>query len=87
MIDEKFKKLFKEAAKVSKSLSQSAAKGVAAISENKKLISTKSEAQSRLDICNKCKDLDKSLGRCTVCGCFVSLKTKADYESCPEGKW
>ncbi len=87
MIDEKFKKLFKEAAKVSKSLSQSAAKGANAIAENKKIISTKSEAQSRLDVCNKCKDLDKSLGRCTICGCFVSLKAKMDYETCPAGKW
>ncbi len=87
MIEENFKKLFQETAKISKSLSQSAIKGANAIAENKKIISSKSDAQSRLDVCNKCKDLDKSLGRCTVCGCFVSIKTKVDYETCPVGKW
>jgi hypothetical protein len=87
MIEENFKKLFQETAKISKSLSQSAIKGANAIAENKKIISSKSDAQSRLDVCNKCKDLDKSLGRCTVCGCFVSIKTKVDYETCPIGKW
>ena len=87
MIEDQFKKLFAETIKVSRSLSQSTSKGVSAIINNKKIITSKSGAQQRLDECNKCKDLDKSLGRCTVCGCFVSIKVKADYESCPLGKW
>lgn len=87
MIESHFKKMFAESVKVSKSLSSSVAKGASAIAQNKKIITDKKDAQARLDICNKCKDLDKSLGRCTVCGCFVSLKVKADYESCPMGLW
>jgi hypothetical protein len=82
-----FSNLFKEAAKVSRSLASSAAKAGAAIADGKPIIAQKNKSQERLDVCNKCKDLDKSLGRCTVCGCFVSAKVKADYESCPSGKW
>jgi hypothetical protein len=82
-----FSNLFKEAAKVSKSLASSAAKAGVAIADGKPIIAQKNKSQERLDVCNKCKDLDKSLGRCTVCGCFVSAKVKADYESCPLGKW
>lgn len=87
MIEEGFKKLFSETIKVSRNLSSSVVKGAEAIANDKKIISTKTTAQSRLDICNKCKDLDKSLGRCEVCGCFVSIKAKIDYESCPLGMW
>lgn len=87
MIEDQFKKLFAETTKVSKSLSQSVTKGAEALIKNKKIISSKQDAKYRLDICNKCKDLDKSLGRCTICGCFVSIKVKADYESCPIGLW
>ena len=82
-----FSNLFKEAAKMSKSLAGSAVKAGAAISNGKPIIAQKNKAQQRLDICNKCKDLDKNLGRCTLCGCFVAAKVKADYESCPSGKW
>jgi hypothetical protein len=82
-----FSNLFKEAAKVSRNLASSAAKAGVAIADGKPIIAQKNKSQERLDVCNKCKDLDKSLGRCTVCGCFVSAKVKADYESCPSGKW
>jgi hypothetical protein len=82
-----FNNLFKEAAKVSRSLAESAVKAKAAIVNGKPIIAQKSKAQERLDICNKCKDLDRNLGRCTVCGCFVTAKVKADYESCPSGRW
>ena len=82
-----FSNLFKEAAKMSKSLAGSAAKAGAAISNGKPIIAQKNKAQQRLDVCNKCKDLDKNLGRCTLCGCFVAAKVKADYESCPSRKW
>jgi len=82
-----FSNLFKEAVKVSKSLKSSAAKAGSAISNGRPLLSKKDKAQERLDICNKCKDLDKSLGRCAICGCFVTAKVMADYESCPVSKW
>lgn len=82
-----FSNLFKEAAKVSKNLTTSAVKAGAAISNGKPIVAQKSKAQERLEVCNKCKDLDKDLGRCTICGCFVSMKVKADYESCPVNRW
>lgn len=82
-----FGNLFKEAAKVSRSLSGSVAKAGSAIANGKPIIAQRNKAQERLDICSKCKDLDKNLGRCTICGCFVSAKVKADYESCPANKW
>ena len=82
-----FSNLFKEAEKVSKSLRSSAAKAGVAIAQGKPIVAQKDKAKERLDICSKCKDLDKNLGRCTLCGCFVAAKVKADYESCPSRKW
>ena len=82
-----FSNLFKEAEKVSKSLRSSAAKAGVAIAQGKPIVAQKDKAKERLDICSKCKDLDKILGRCNLCGCFVSAKARADYESCPSGKW
>ena len=82
-----FSNLFKEAEKISKSLRSSAAKAGVAIAQGKQIVAQKDKAKERLDICSKCKDLDKILGRCNLCGCFVSAKARADYESCPSGKW
>lgn len=82
-----FSNLFKEAEKISKSLRSSAAKAGVAITQGKPIVAQKDKAKERLDICSKCKDLDKILGRCNLCGCFVSAKARADYESCPSGKW
>lgn len=82
-----FSNLFKEAAKASRSLKLSAAKAGVAIAQGRPIIAEKDKAKERLDICSKCKDLDKILGRCNLCGCFVAAKARADYESCPSGKW
>lgn len=87
MVSDNFKNLFKESVKISKSLSSSASKAAKAIAENKQIISPKLDAQKRLDICNKCPSLDKTGGRCGECGCFVTIKVKMDFESCPLRKW
>jgi len=87
MVSDNFKNLFKESVKVSKSLSSTAAKAVKAVVDNKQIISPKLNAQKRLDICNKCPSLDKSGGRCSECGCFVTIKVKMDFEQCPLQKW
>lgn len=87
MVSDNFKNLFNETIKVSKSLSSSTSKAVKAIADNKQIISPKLDAQKRLDICNKCPSLDKSGGRCEECGCFVTVKVKLDFESCPLKKW
>ena len=87
MISDNFKNLFKESLKASKSLSSAASKAAKAVIDNKQIISPKLDAQKRLDICNKCPSLDKSGGRCEECGCFVTVKVKLDFESCPLKKW
>jgi len=40
----------------------------------------------RVDLCNKCRYLDKG-SRCTVCGCFIALKAGLAAEKCPMRKW
>jgi len=64
-----------------------ASKGVSAVVNEKKIISDQLSAEKRLDICNRCPHLEKKMGRCDLCGCFVSLKVKLDFETCPAGKW
>lgn len=87
MVSENFKNLFKESLKVSKSLSNSASKAVKAVANKKQIVSPELDAKKRLDICNKCQFLDKNGGRCTECGCFVTIKVKMHFESCPLDKW
>ncbi|WP_347277582.1 DUF6171 family protein [Leptospira weilii] len=43
----------------------------------------------RLETCLSCPLLLKGFlsERCSVCGCFVRLKTKFKGERCPIGKW
>jgi hypothetical protein len=43
-------------------------------------------AQQRLDICTSCPSLLGN-GKCGICKCFVSAKTKISSQSCPAGKW
>ena len=50
-----------------------------------------SRSNERLAICRKCPLLQKNFGaipdQCSVCHCFVVLKTMVPTESCPKGKW
>jgi len=87
MKDFSFNALFNEAKKIRKNLASSASKGVSAVVNEKKIISDQLSAEKRLDICNQCPHLEKKMGRCDICGCFVSLKVKLDFETCPAGKW
>ncbi|EKR55197.1 DUF6171 family protein (plasmid) [Leptospira interrogans] len=49
----------------------------------------KKDLDHRLEICLSCSLLLKGFlsERCSVCGCFVRLKTKLKQESCPIKKW
>jgi hypothetical protein len=87
MIDENIKKLFKDVAKSSKSLSKTISNTASAITNKEKIISDKLEANRRLQLCNACPNLIKESGRCDICGCFVSLKVKIAHEECPIEKW
>lgn len=40
----------------------------------------------RMALCDMCEDKTSS-GRCRICGCWLSLKTRCATESCPEGRW
>jgi hypothetical protein len=85
--DYSFKALMAEGLKINKSLISSSKKAAGAILDNKKITSNPDSAEKRLSICNKCPKLCKQSGRCELCGCFVTIKVKLDFESCPAGKW
>jgi hypothetical protein len=40
----------------------------------------------RLSRCRSCPNL-MFKGNCSLCGCFVELKTEYKDEACPDGKW
>ncbi|WP_345702424.1 DUF6171 family protein [Leptospira barantonii] len=46
-------------------------------------------SKERLETCLSCSLVIKGFlsERCSVCGCFVRLKTKFNGERCPIGKW
>lgn len=50
------------------------------------LVSTE-EGFKRLSICESCEYLDKSIYRCSQCGCFMKSKTQLASASCPLNKW
>lgn len=82
-----FSHLMQEGKKIKTGLKNTASKAFKALNSNSKLASDQNEAKNRLSICNKCPNLNKDSGRCSVCGCFVFLKVKLDFEECPVGKW
>tara|TARA_B100001996_G_C18493036_1_gene528403 strand:- start:420 stop:605 length:186 start_codon:yes stop_codon:yes gene_type:complete len=41
----------------------------------------------RLEICNSCDELRKSIKQCKICGCFVVAKTAMPSAKCPIDKW
>ena len=55
---------------------------------------TRQKAIKRLAICNKC-EFNKS-GKCSLCGCIIKAKVRADFpedkngisiDGCPKKKW
>lgn len=50
---------------------------------------TEPEQKARLDICANCHRKGRRFGKdiCTLCGCFLDLKTKLKTEECPLSKW
>ena len=51
------------------------------------MIVDKAISKKRQEICNGCEYRKKLLNRCSVCGCFLSFKTKLLSAECPVGKW
>ena len=85
--DFSFSALMNEGLKIKNSLASLSKKAASAIINKEKITSDPDSAEKRLDICNKCAKLCKQSGRCELCGCFVTLKVKLQFESCPAGKW
>lgn len=42
-------------------------------------------SDKRMAFCAPCQKRNKR--RCTLCNCFLNLKTRVDTEKCPLGKW
>lgn len=42
---------------------------------------------ARLDICKACDKFKELTQRCSLCGCFMTMKTRLEGATCPIGKW
>jgi len=42
---------------------------------------------ARMNICERCSQLDRRTDQCRACGCFIHAKTVMATESCPLNKW
>lgn len=47
---------------------------------------SKKEKARRLSICNECP-LKNARNECSLCGCYLPLKTEWKEQKCPDGKW
>lgn len=47
----------------------------------------KEERLRRLNICQTCSHLTKVTRQCSLCGCFVDMKTRYAKAECGDGKW
>ena len=43
--------------------------------------------QVRLETCAACPHLQRSIWRCTKCGCFMQVKARLQGSACPIGSW
>jgi hypothetical protein len=54
---------------------------------NKELFVDKNTQDDRYNICKSCDKFINLTKQCKECGCFMTLKTKLKFASCPIGKW
>lgn len=47
---------------------------------------SKKKKEERLSICNACVYKNED-NECSLCGCYLPLKTAWKEQKCPEGKW
>ncbi len=43
--------------------------------------------EQRMSICMTCPKLISLTKQCSLCGCFMELKTTLEQSKCPIGKW
>lgn len=48
---------------------------------------SKDIARERLFVCKNCEAYDMFWKQCTVCGCFMPIKTKLANSDCPMNLW
>lgn len=41
----------------------------------------------RMEICKSCDKFKQLTQRCSLCGCFMNMKTRLEGAYCPIGKW
>lgn len=68
-----------------KNVALSLADAAAYALQNGKIKAADHEIEKRIKTCQACQHLDAN--RCSVCGCFISLKTGIASERCPIKKW
>jgi hypothetical protein len=47
----------------------------------------KAEAKRRIEICEKCPYFESTMRICSLCGCFMDIKTKSIDEICYDNRW
>lgn len=50
-------------------------------------LASSSVAKERYSICKQCPIRNPKLNTCTICGCYMPIKTKLKDASCPAGEW
>jgi hypothetical protein len=58
-----------------------------AIVNRQPVLRSKEDQEKCLAICKGCEFYRASDGRCSQCGCVLSLKTRLVTDRCPLGKW
>lgn len=43
--------------------------------------------EERMAHCYKCENYDEQADGCKLCGCFMQVKGRDQFESCPDKKW
>jgi hypothetical protein len=57
------------------------------IVHGRKALASKEEKEARLNTCGGCEFFIKESGRCSKCGCVMTLKASMASAACPIGKW
>lgn len=42
---------------------------------------------ARMEICRSCDKFKQLSQRCSLCGCFMTMKSRLEGANCPIGKW
>lgn len=53
----------------------------------KSVISEDELRDERLKVCEACEHFEQGLRRCSICHCFMDVKTKFVAAECPINKW